>query len=225
MQPAPITDPTTGLVDAGNWSITDTWAVPAAATSGVYVANIIDGSQVFQIPFVVTNNSSTSDIVFQTDDETWQAYNGWGGANLYGGNGPAPTGAAYAVSYNRPITTRDDSGQESGPQDTVFGAEYAAIYWLEENGYDVSYLSGLDVATNGPCSSTTRVFMDAGHDEYWTDSQAANVKAALNAGVNAAFLSGNEIFWQTRFEPSIDGSSTANRTLVTYKDTHFNTVS
>ena len=66
--------------------------------------------------------------------------------------------------------------------------------------------------------------MDAGHDEYWTDSQVANVQAAANAGVNLAFLSGNEIFWQTRLEPSIDGSATADRTLVTYKDSHFGTV-
>ena len=30
------------------------------------------------------------------------------------------------------------------------------------------------------------------------------------------------MFWKTRWEPSIDGSNTADRTLVTYKDTHFN---
>ncbi len=65
--------------------------------------------------------------------------------------------------------------------------------------------------------------MDAGHDEYWTDSQVANVQAAVNAGVNLAFLSGNEIFWQTRLEPSIDGSGTTDRTLVSYKDTHYGT--
>ena len=224
VQPNPITDPATGLVDAGNWQVTDAWNVPSDAVSGVYVANIVDGTQVFQIPFIVKNSSSTSDIVFQTADETWQAYNGWGGANLYGGNGPAPTGAAYAVSYNRPLTTFDSSGVESGPQDTVFGAEYSAIYWLEQNGYDVSYISGLDTATNGSLLLNHKIFMDAGHDEYWTDSQVANVQAARNAGVNLAFLSGNEIFWQTRFEPSIDGGTTAGRTLVSYKDSHFQTV-
>ena len=88
VQPNPITDPATGLVDAGNWQVTDAWNVPSDAVSGVYVANIVDGTQVFQIPFIIKNSSSTSDIVFQTADETWQAYNGWGGANLYGGNGP-----------------------------------------------------------------------------------------------------------------------------------------
>jgi YVTN family beta-propeller protein len=221
VQPAPIVDPTTGEVDAGNWQVTDSWAIPTDATSGVYVANVVEGSQVFQIPFVVKDPSSPSDIVFQTNDETWQAYNGWGGADLYGGNGPAPTGAAYAVSYNRPITTLDSSGVESGPQDSLFGAEYNAIYWMEENGYDVSYISGLDTATDGSLLLNHKIFMDAGHDEYWTDSQVANVQAAANAGVNLAFLSGNEIFWQTQFAPSIDGSDTADRTLVTYKDSHF----
>ena len=236
IQPNPITDPTTGLVDAGNWQITDSWNVPANAVSGVYIANIVEGSvdnptQIFQIPFVIKDSSSSSDIVFQTSDETWQAYNGWGGADLYGGNGPSPgygngtgVGAAYAVSYNRPITTFDSSGAESGTQDTVFGAEYSAIYWLEENGYDVSYISGMDTATDGSLLLEHKVFMDVGHDEYWTDSQVANVQAALNAGVNLAFLSGNEIFWQTRFEPSIDGIATADRTLVTYKDSHFGEV-
>ena len=190
---------------------------------------MIDGSQVFQIPFVITNPSSTSDIVFQTSDETWQAYNGFGGANLYGGNGPANPpppafgqGAAFAVSYNRPIVTRDSIGTYAGPQDSLFGAEYAAIYWLEQNGYDVSYISGIDTATNGSLLLNHKVFMDAGHDEYWTDSQVANVQAAANAGVNLAFLSGNEIFWQTRLSPSIDSTADPNRTLVTYKDTHFN---
>jgi hypothetical protein len=228
VQPAPLTNSATGEVDAGNWSVTDSWAVPTTTVSGVYVANVVQGSQVFQIPFIIKDPNSTSNIVFQTADETWQAYNGWGGANLYGGNGPAPpsvagggSGAAYAVSYNRPIVTRDSIGVGAGPQDSVFGAEYSAIYWLEENGYDVSYISGLDTATNGSLLLNHKIFMDAGHDEYWTDSQVANVQAAAKAGVNLAFLSGNEVFWQTRFAPSIDPSATPNRTLISYKDTHF----
>ena len=92
---------------------------------------------------------------------------------------------------------------------------------MEQNGYDVSYISGMDAATNGALLLNHKVYMDAGHDEYWTNSQVANVQAAKAAGVNLVFLSGNEIFWQTQFTPSIDGSNTPNRTLVTYKDSHF----
>lgn len=223
VQPAPLKDASTGLVDAGNWSVTDSWSVPTDAVSGVYIANVIDGTQIFQIPFVVRNDASHSAIVFQTSDQTWEAYNPWGGANLYAGNGPGVNGSAYAVSYNRPITTRD-GGLSGTSNDMVFSAEYPAIYWLEENGYDVSYISGLDAATNGSLLLNHQVYMDVGHDEYWTDGQVANVQAAGHAGVNLMFLSGNEVYWQTRFAASIDPSHTANRTLISYKDTHANRV-
>src|SRR5205814_3084650 len=79
-------------------------------------------------------------------------------------------------------------------------------------------------ATSSSLLLNHKIFMDIGHDEYWTETQRANVQAAADAGVNLAFLSGNEIYWKTRFAPSIDGSGTANRTLVSYKDTHANAV-
>ena len=69
-----------------------------------------------------------------------------------------------------------------------------------------------------------RVFLSVGHDEYWSGNQRANVEAARNSGVNLAFFSGNEIFWKTRWENSIDASGTPYRTLVTYKETHANAV-
>ena len=62
--------------------------------------------------------------------------------------------------------------------------------------------------------------MSVGHDEYWSAGQRTNVEAARNAGVHLTFFSGNEIFWKTRWEPSVDGSNTPSRTLVSYKETH-----
>ena len=67
-----------------------------------------------------------------------------------------------------------------------------------------------------------KIFLSVGHDEYWSGGQRANVEAARDAGVHLAFFSGNEVFWKTRWEPSIDGSNTAYRTLVCYKETHAN---
>ena len=72
---------------------------------------------------------------------------------------------------------RDSIGTFAGPPDSLFGAECTAIYWLEDHGYDVSYISGIDTATNGSLLLKHKVFMDAGHEEYWTDSQFANVQA------------------------------------------------
>ena len=68
------------------------------------------------------------------------------------------------------------------------------------------------------CCSIPSAYIDVGHDEYWSQSQFANVKAAADAGVNLAFLSGNQIYWDIELAPSFDASHTANRTIVEYKD-------
>src|SRR3984893_8447612 len=222
LQPTPLTVPTLGLVDAGNWQITTSWAVPTGAVSGVYIAHLVRQDAVAggnHIPFVVRDDGTKHDIVFQTSDTTWQAYNGWGGPNLYGGPPQNNDDRANKVSYNRPFSTRDSIGVFSGPQDFVFAAEYSAIRWLEANGYDVCYISGVDTDRNGAELLNHKVFTSTGHDEYWSGGQRANVEAARAAGVNLAFMSGNEGFWKTRLEPSIDPTAKPYRTLVCYKET------
>ncbi|PDT17902.1 adhesin, partial [Rhizobium sp. J15] len=224
-QPTPLRNATTGTVDAGNWAVSASWTVPEDAVSGVYIAKLVrqDGTAgQNHIPFIVRDDDSQSDIVFQTADQTWQAYNGWGGANFYGGNGPATgqgAGRAYAVSYNRPIATRGGVGTYAGPQDYLFGAEYAGIYWLEQNGYDVSYLSGVDVDRYGSLLLNHKTYIDAGHDEYWSGQQRTNVEAARDAGVNLMFWSGNEVYWRTRWGNAYSADGTPYRTLISYKET------
>jgi N,N-dimethylformamidase beta subunit-like, C-terminal/Domain of unknown function (DUF4082)/Bacterial Ig-like domain/Fibronectin type III domain/Bacterial Ig domain len=234
-QPTCLSGPTgTGLIDCGNWGVSASWTVPTTAVSGLYLAHLVrndtGGSSI--IPFVVRNDASHSDILFQTSDETWQAYNSSGGNtsavnSLYQCSDNCPPGSpdaykgAAKVSYNRPWhTPLDDNGR-----DWWNDYEYPMIRFLEANGYDVSYTSGIDMSQTGAASiiEQHKIYLTAGHDEYWTGQQRANVEAARNAGVNLAFFTGNEVFWKTRLEPSIDASNTANRTLVAYKETHYNT--
>src|SRR3954463_729072 len=145
----------TGLFDCGNWSVSAAWTVPSTAVSGVYVANLVFNNHVrgsdvgvSQVVFVVRDDSSHSDVLYQTSDETWEAYNQYPstiGNSLYTctlcppGN-PLAYQGAFKVSYNRPFTTEVDS-----PGSSLFnGAEYPMIRFLEQNGYDVSYFSGVD---------------------------------------------------------------------------------
>src|SRR6185295_1164340 len=91
VQPHPIVDMSRGLIDAGNWAVSASWGIPADAVSGLYFAKLVreDGTSGQSIiPFIVRDDSSTSNIVFQTSDTTWQAYNEWGGASLYFGDVP-----------------------------------------------------------------------------------------------------------------------------------------
>ena len=117
---------------------------------------------------------------------------------------PGPTGRAYKVSYNRPVHRRAAHAPRTG----VFNAEYPMVRWLEANGYDVSYFTGIDTDRLGAELLEHKVFLSVGHDEYWSGAQRANVEAARDAGVHLAFFSGNEVFWKTRWETEhLDGSA------------------
>ena len=215
-QPNPLVDYNTGLVDAGNWRVSASWNVPTDATSGVYIAKLTREDGTFgesHIIFVVRDDEGQSDMVFQTSDTTWQAYNDYGGASLYDST-IGPYGRALEVSYNRPFNTRS-----SMPINYFFGAEYAMVRFVESNGYDVSYISGIDTDRFGSELLEHKIFLSVGHDEYWSGDQRANVEAARDAGVNLAFFSGNEMFWKIRWEDSTDSSRTPYRTMVCYKET------
>jgi PKD repeat protein len=214
-QPACLGQPSTGLIDCGNWAESASWNVPADAVSGVYIAKLVrlDEGGASHIIFVVRDDDGGSDMLFQTADTTWQAYNRFGGNSLYTAGGPV--GRAFKVSYNRPFSTR-----AYAPEDWFFNAEYPMVRFLERNGYDVSYFTDVDSDRRGAEIREHRSFLSVGHDEYWSGAQRANVEAARAAGVHLGFFTGNEVFWKTRWEASTDGSATPYRTLVSYKETH-----
>ena len=215
IQPACLTDATTGLVDCGNWGESASWAVPADAVSGIYIARLIrtDTGGASHIVFVVRNDASHSDVMVQTSDAAWEAYNNYGGASLYAA--ATATGRATKVSYNRPFNTRANSNE-----DWLFHSEYPMLRWLESNGYDLSYTTDVDSDRRGSLIQQHKTFVSVGHDEYWSAAQRSNVELARDQGVNLAFFSGNSVFWKFRWEPSIDASATTDRTIVTYKETY-----
>jgi hypothetical protein len=213
-QPVCRTQESTGLYDCGTWNVSASWDVPESTVSGVFVALLTrtDTGGKSQITFIVRDDASHSDVLFQTSDPTWHAYNTYGGSDFYQGG---ENGRAYKVSYNRPFYTRGDNEG----RDFYFSNEYPMVRFLEKQGYDVSYFSGVDTDRRGSQLLNHNVFLSVGHDEYWSAGQRANVEAARDAGVNLQFLSGNEAYWRTRYEPSADLTATPYRTLVSYKET------
>ncbi|NUW36462.1 DUF4082 domain-containing protein [Nonomuraea sp. SMC257] len=215
-QPDCASDPATGLVDCGTWAVSASWAVPATAVTGVYEAKLVreDGTPGdSQILFVVRDDQRSSEVLFKTSDTTWQAYNRYGGNSLYFGQ---PANRAYKVSYNRPITTR---GVSNGPPNYFFNSEYPMLRWIERNAFDVGYISSIDAVVRPGLLLGHDALLSVGHDEYWSEEMRDNVAAARDDGVNVAFFSANEVFWKTRWEPSIDGADTPFRTMTCYKET------
>jgi hypothetical protein len=205
--PTAFVDGTTGLLEA-RFASSYTLNIPNTWITGVYLILLTDvnGYQSY-INFIVKGNP-TADYVVSSPDMTEQAYNNWGGKSLYNSNS---TGGVAAVkdSFDRPLT-RSDIGQ------FMSGASINFVKWAESQGYNLSYISDIDLHVTPSLLLGYKAYISMGHDEYWTREQRDGVEAARdNAGVGLAFLGGNGCYWQMRLESG--GQNGANRTCVCYR--------
>lgn len=189
--------------------------IPEDWVSGVYLGKLSalpDGPQSYVV-FVVRDDRK-ADFLFQCSDMTWQAYNRWPAwASLYDYEGNRwETERSNDVSFDRPYG-RYYNGLPARTEDVTkyVGAgefllwEYPLAYWMEQHGYDVTYISNLDTHADPAGLLRAKGFLSVGHDEYWTDRMIANVAAARDAGVSLAFLSGNSLSFAVALEKSRDG--------------------
>ena len=226
-QPSCPMDPITGLLECTNWLPTYTLNVPTTWTTGVYLA-LLTNSQNYQnyIPFVVREDDRASPLIYQLAVNTYQAYNNYpnDGAtgksvytfNSFGANTITGNKRAVKVSFDRPYPDAGDGELVSEHAPAQRTGEFDFIQWMERSGYDVSYSTDVDTHANPSRLLLHRGFVSAGHGEYWTKPQRDGVDAARDAGVNLGFFSGNEMYWQVRFESS--GNGVPNRVMVAYKN-------
>ncbi len=192
-----------------DWPVSDTLQVPAGWVSGYCVAQFVLTSgpyagQAGRTFFIVqAAPGRSSPILVQVPVNTWEAYNGWGGKSLYD---ISSTGmrAANRVSFARPYAM--DLPGAQGP----LGWELPLVWFLERNGYDVSYQTDLDTSFDPDSLVQHRLVMTAGHDEYWTKEMRDAFQAARESGTNLAFMGANTGYWQVRYENS-------GETMVGYK--------
>jgi len=164
---------------------------------------------------------------------TWNAYNDFGGRNLYS--------RGTRVSFARPLAPGYLRKPE-GPGDRVAvvvapdhmmeahrtyvrahgfsewagsagwpNAELPFVRWAERCGYELDYAANADLETVPGLLEGRRLYLSVGHDEYWSWEMRDAVESFVRAGGNAVFLSGNTSFWQVRLE---DGGAV----MVGYKD-------
>ncbi len=196
------------------WSPSLKIEIPSDWLSGVYLGKLRElrtGTESYII-FIV-RDERRADYLFQCSDMTWQAYNRWPSQHSLYCNGTRDNhvGSGVDVSVDRPYgkyTQLVDQPLTLGSGEW-FLWEYPLAYWMEQQGYDVSYLSNWDTHADPEGLRRAKGFLSVGHDEYWTPEMFANVKNAIQRGVNVAFLSGNSVFCKIRLKPGIGGQ--ANR--------------
>lgn len=207
----PQTDPPIAehRLRACNWERATAFTVPQDWLSGVYLGKLSSEDQRYQsYVILVVRDDRKSDLLFQTSDTTWQAYNKWPGEfSLYDSDSPRqPHSSRTWVSFDRPYGKYPqvvDQPLSQGSGEFLLW-EYPLCYWLEQQGYDVTYCSNIDTHSDPKGLERVKCFLSVGHDEYWTIEMYNNVKDAIGQGLNAAFLSGNSVKWVIDLRQAVD---------------------
>ena len=215
-------------------------------TTGVYLVKMThEGSnaQSYAI-FVLRDDHRAADIMFQLPFNTYQAYNIWGGKNLYRCTISKGCDPARKVSFDRPFAAPENKVGAFGtgaaeylsnvqikgqayPIKTTASWNYNMVRWLERNNLDVSYIANADVHTRLPTLQNPKLFLTQGHDEYWSWAMRDHVTAWRDKGVNLAFLGSNTAYWQIRYEDidriratnnAVHGASNNNTIQSTYDE-------
>jgi hypothetical protein len=190
------------------WEAGATLKIPADWLSGVYLGKLTElagGTQSYVI-FIVRDDRK-ADFLFQCSDHTWQAYNRWPNQFALYDNGKSEWywGGGVQVSFNRPYGKYCqilDAPLSTGSGEFLLW-EFPLAFWLEQHGYDVSYISNQDTQYDAPGLRRAKGFLSVGHDEYWSLEMFRNVQAAITAGVSVAFLSGNAVCGRVQWDAKL----------------------
>jgi len=179
------------------WDRCISFTIPKDWVSGVYLGKLSAKNHRYQSYLIfIVRDDRPADFVFQCSDNTWQAYNQWPESHSLYTNDRKDRKVLVSgvkVSYDRPygkyVQIFDNPLSQGSGEFLLW--EFPLAYWMEANGDDVTYVSNLDVHRDLKTLTRGRAFLSVGHDEYWSRQQFDNVLAAIQAGVNVAFLSGN----------------------------------
>ena len=168
------------------------------------------GAQRF-VPVTVRSSSTAGKVVLKNSTSTWQAYNTWGGYDLYNGPGGLSDydNRSLVVSLDRPF---DLDGAF-----LFLAHERALIELAERMGLPLAYVTSMETATDPHLLDGASALFSLGHDEYWTPQERAYVTAARDAGVNVAFLGANCCFRRIRLASSNLGPQ---RQVICYKTSY-----
>jgi hypothetical protein len=192
-------DHETNMVDAP-WSPSLSVPLTPAFPPGVYLFKLVADSGVqHYIPLTIRDDRSTAAFVVQNSVTTWQAYNLWGGYDLYEGkNGSGGSDfdhRARVVSFDRPYAMGAGSGD-------FLGNEFPLISLVESLGLDVTYWTDVDLHERAAQLPRHRALLTLGHDEYWSREMRTGAEQARDQGLNIAFFGANAVFRKIRFEAS-----------------------
>jgi hypothetical protein len=200
------------------WEPAVEFEIPEDWLSGVYLGKMTaEASGIQSYVIFIVRDDRPCDLLFQCSDLTWSAYNRWPtDFSIYSrhddmSNIGVPSGT---VSFDRPyalFTHPVNRIKASVGSGEYLPWEFPMAYWLEQHGYDVSYISNVDTHADPEGLLRTKGFISVGHDEYWSLQMYDNAMKARDAGVSLAFFGGNSVLCVVPMLPASNG--TPNRLI------------
>jgi hypothetical protein len=211
-QAAPTVTAETNMVET-HWTPSLTMRIPATWFPGDYLLKLVGvGGQQSYVPLTVRDDASHAGIVVLNAVTTWQAYNTYGGNDLYTGVGRhGGSGFGYrsrVVSFDRPYALGDGASD-------FLGNELPFVVLAERLGLDLTYITDVDLHARPALVQHHHLLVSLGHDEYWSPAMRDGAEAARDHGTSLVFLGANAVNRRIRLEASPLGP---DRHEVAYKD-------
>ena len=153
------------------WKVGFSLEIPGDWLSGVYLGKLstlpsptgqyLDLEMKSESYFIfIVRDDRKADLLFQASDLTWLSYNRWPQWRSLYDLGSAPWGASngkvgYDVGFDRPYALYWN-GYPAGFHPLTNGSgeflmtEFPLAFWLEKEGYDVTYISKVDGSCDEP---------------------------------------------------------------------------
>ncbi|MEQ1701616.1 MAG: N,N-dimethylformamidase beta subunit family domain-containing protein, partial [Ilumatobacteraceae bacterium] len=200
-QPSGTFDRATGMTEAP-WAPSLTVEVTDAWPPGAYLLKLATGlSGGHYIPLTVRHDAAAGDLLFMNAVTTWQAYNPWGGCTLYECFEPQTKFRAEVVSFDRPYAHSYAQGAADFPTH-----ELPLLSFIEEQGFDVAYITNIDLHREPSLAGSRKALVSTGHDEYYSWPMRGGLVTALDAGTNIGFFGANAVYRNIRLEPGASGA-------------------
>ena len=196
----------TMLTIRANWPVSAT--VPTDGwRPGVYTVAAKDSrgrtsSTLFVVRSPVIHRT---DMLYVLPVMTYQAYNNWGGSDLY------TSPRAFRVSFDRPYSASAGLGQYPAYDRPI-------LAWAERRGYPLAFTTDYDLSMSPPATAPAVLLLPQ-HTEYVTALLYDWVDQHVNGtgDMNVALFGANSFYWQVRMAPNPQGPSRPSD-IVAYKD-------
>lgn len=180
-----------------DWDVNYNYTLPITAKSGYYSVRLKNKSSSWWITFVVKPAAKSADLALIASNNTWTAYNDWGGGSYYTNRISEEARYSENISFARPNKRVDPDTKNH-----LYGAELYLVEWLEKKQIDFGLFAAHDLHYSPKLLSAYKTIIIQVHPEYYTEEMYDALRSFVRNGGNLMYLGGNGIYAKVLYNPT-----------------------